>query len=66
MPRELLNSPSPERVDHHSYERQGVNREPGHPHRAVEGRLDEALTEMRLAKRTDPFSPKIQLTSAAC
>jgi Flp pilus assembly protein TadD len=31
---------------------------------AVEGRLDEALTEMRLAKRTDPLSPRIHRTLA--
>jgi TolB-like protein/Flp pilus assembly protein TadD len=31
---------------------------------AVEGRLDEALTELRLAKRTDPLSPRIHRTLA--
>jgi Flp pilus assembly protein TadD len=31
---------------------------------AVEGRLDEALTELRLAKRTDPLSPRIRRTLA--
>jgi len=31
---------------------------------AVEGRLDEALTELRLAKRTDPLSPRIHQTLA--
>src|SRR4029077_1532716 len=31
---------------------------------AVEGRLDEALTEMRLGQRADPLSPRIHRTRA--